>query len=371
MASLPLRVRAHRHRYAVAALAAVTALLLSGCVAEGDAPAGPTGSAEVPTPTVVPTPLTAAERLLAAHPDPATCALTFAGDSVTAEPALATSGALYPTLPVPVAAGRVFAGWYATAAAASALDRTQRINGAQLATCDNRQRTLHAGWLSDAAATASRTTVSILMYHQFTTKPGGEHNPLRGNYTYIGDFEKQLAYLADGGFYLPTWDELSAFIDGTLWLPERSVIITDDDADKTWYELAVPVVTKYRLLTTSFAITRWTSPPSPSPWVILRSHTHDMHEAGANGKGKMVNLTEAQIAADMTASARIVGVAEVMAYPFGHYNATAEAGLRDAGFILARTTKAGRVRVGTPKLELPCVRIDYGMSMAAFARAVG
>ena len=45
------------------------------------------------------------------------------------------------------------------------------------------------------------------------------------------------------------------FIDGRLFLPNHSVIVTDDDADQTWFELAAPIVDKYKVLTTSFMIT--------------------------------------------------------------------------------------------------------------------
>ena len=73
----------------------------------------------------------------------------------------------------------------------------------------------------------------------------------------------------------------------------------------------------------------------------------------------------------MNTSAQLLGAKEVMAYPFGHYNATAEQALTEAGFDLARTTEHGYVRQGTKKLELPCIRMDYGTSMQTFIKSVG
>ena len=80
-----------------------------------------------------------------------------------------------------------------------------------------------------------------MMYHQFTTRPEGEDGWLRNNYVYVGDFDAQMNHVATGGFYLPTWDELAAFIDGRLFLPNHSVVVTDDDADQTWFDLGAPV----------------------------------------------------------------------------------------------------------------------------------
>lgn len=180
-----------------------------------------------------------------------------------------------------------------------------------------------------------------------------------------------MNHIATTGFYLPTWDELSAFIDGRLFLPTHSVIVTDDDADQTWFDLAVPVVDKYKVLATSFMITAYRQDPAPSPYVLRRSHTHDMHQAGANGDGRIVNWSVPEIVADMEASAGVLGVKEVMAYPFGHYNETAKEGLRQAGFEMGRTIEPGYVTIGTDKLALPVVRINYGMGLDAVINLIG
>ncbi|MDZ5146181.1 polysaccharide deacetylase family protein [Microbacterium testaceum] len=324
---------------------------------------------ETPTPT--PTPLTPAQALLATSADPQSCAVSFAGDGIALDPQLQTQGVRYQNLPIPRAEGRVFAGWYDAAADAAAMTQTARLNGADLVTCTDRQRTLHAGWTTPEANTAEAAGIPILMYHQFTRNPKGEDNWLRLNYAYIGDFDAQMAHIQQSRFYLPTWDELSAFIDGKLYLPKHSVIITDDDADSTWLEMAAPIVNDRKLLTTSFVITSARSEGPPNPFVLQRSHTHDMHRAGANGKGRMVNDDADTIAADLNRSAQILGAKEVVAYPFGHYNDTTKEGLRRAGFELGRTIEHGYVRIGTDKLALPVIRMNYGMTVDDLVKEIG
>lgn len=351
------------------AAAALTAIALSRSTDAASAPSPSASSSPSPTPT--PTPLTPSEQLLATTDDPNACAVRFEGDAITDAPQLQTQGTLYASLPVPSRAGSVFAGWYATAADAASFTIAARINGSELVACTDRQITLFGSWKTADENAAENARIPILMYHQFTTKPEGESGWLRGNYAYIGDFDAQMSHIATGGFYLPTWDELSAFIDARLWLPNHSVIITDDDADQTWFDLAAPIVDKYRLLTTSFMITAYRQDPPPNPYVLRRSHTHDMHKAGANGKGEMVNLTAEQIAADMETSAQVLGVKEVMAYPFGHFNDTSKEGLRLAGFEMARTIEPGYVTIGTDKLALPVQRVNYGMNVDDVARLIG
>ena len=316
-------------------------------------------------------PLTPAEQLVEDADDPLACAVSFAGDGIVLEPMLQWQNGLYAGLPVPAQDGLVFAGWYPSAEDAGAFSAAARINGADMVACVDQQIELYGAWKTAEENVAENAQVPILMYHQFTTNPEGESGWLRGNYAYIGDFDAQMNHIATTGFYLPTWDELSAFIDGRLYLPARSVIITDDDADQTWFDLAAPVVEKYQLLTTSFMVTAYRSDPPPSMWVLRRSHTHDMHQAGADGRGRIVNWTVDEIAADLNASGDVLGVREVMAYPFGHYNDTAKQGVLQAGYEMARSIEPGYVGIGADKLALPVVRIDYGMGLDALITRIG
>ncbi|MGO2745237.1 polysaccharide deacetylase family protein [Microbacterium sp.] len=328
-------------------------------------------SAASSTPTPEPTPLSPAEQLLADANDPTACAAVFSGEGITDAPMLQHQATLYAGLPIPAQEGMAFGGWYATEDAAAAFDPASRINGAEEVACEDQVVELYGSWMPADQNAAAGTEVPILMYHQFTANPDGEDGWLRGNYAYIGDFEAQMNHIATTGFYLPTWDELSAFIDGRLYLPPRSVIITDDDADQTWFDLAAPVVANNKVLATSFMITAYRQDPPPSIYVQRRSHTHDMHQAGENGEGRMVNWTADEIAADLNTSGDILGVREVIAYPYGHYNDTAKAGVAQAGYEMARTIEPGTVGIGTDKLALPVVRIDYGMGLDALINLIG
>ncbi|MFM2720898.1 polysaccharide deacetylase family protein [Microbacterium mcarthurae (nom. nud.)] len=323
------------------------------------------------TPTPPPTPLTPAQKLLSTTRDPRACVVSFAGDGIAIEPQMQTQEARYEALPLPRADGRVFAGWYSTAAEAESLEVPARVNGADLVACSAREKTLYAAWTTPEANVAEDAGIPILMYHQFTRKPEGEEGWLRGNYAFVDDFDAHMAYIQESGFYLPTWDEVSAFIDGALYLPKRSVVITDDDADSSWLELAAPIVDRRQLLTTSFVITSARTESTPNRFVLQRSHTHDMHRAGANGRGRMVNDDADTIAADLSQSAAILGAKEVVAYPFGHHDDTTKEGLRRAGFELGRTVEPGYVRIGTDKLALPVIRVNYGMTVDDLRDAIG
>ena len=114
--------------------------------------------------------------------------------------------------------------------------------------------------------------------------------------------------------------------------------------------------------------------PVNSCW-SLRSSTIDdtrsQNEAGANGKGRMVNWTADQIAADLERSAQVLGAKEIVAYPYGHVNETAEEGVTRAGFTFGRTTAWGFVKPGTDKLLLPVIRMNYGDTVQTLIERIG
>lgn len=67
----------------------------------------------------------------------------------------------------------------------------------------------------------------------------------------------------------------------------------------------------------------------------------------------------------------MLGVKEVVAYPYGHYNDTAKQGVAQAGFEMARTIEPGYVTIGTDKLALPVQRVNYGMGLDALVGLIG
>lgn len=373
-----------RPRIVVAALGLALVAALAGCAAgASDAPA-PTDAAPPPS---APAALTPAQQLLADNAGIAgACAVSFVLDGASLDPQLQVQDRLYDHLPIPRQAGSAFAGWYrdaATAAAAStdpagtAGNPAVRVNGSDLVACTDQQVTLYGAWTSQDAATAVGARVPILMYHQFTDKPEGEEGWLRGNYSYIEDYRATMQYIKDSAFYLPTWDELSAFIDGALYLPDHAVIVTDDDADPTWLTMAAPINEQLQVMATSYDITG-DGVAEQNRFILPRSHTHNMHQAGADGQGQMVNLSPEEIAADMTASADAlrtvgagVGATEIMAYPYGHNDERSHEGLRQAGFEMARTIEQGYVQVGTDKMTLPCIRVNFGMGVADIKGLIG
>lgn len=218
----------------------------------------------------------------------------------------------------------------------------------------------------------SSSGLPVLMYHFFydDTKEKGNDD----NWLAVSDFDSQMKYLSENNFYFPTWDEVEKYIDGKIELPEKSIVITIDDGDPSFFQLGLPVVKKYNIHVTDFVVTAWYG-PSVTDYacnnVDFESHSHDMHKAGKDGKGVMLSWSDNEILQDLKKSEEILNEkATIFCYPFGQYNDNDEKILKQAGFKLSFTTKGGRVKKGANKYELPRVRIYRGMTLSSYKAVV-
>lgn len=216
----------------------------------------------------------------------------------------------------------------------------------------------------------AKSGLPVTMYHFFYDNE--KYFKQDNNWLDINDFDKQLNYLNENNFYFPTWEEVEDYLDGKIKLPSKSIVLTCDDGDDSFFDLAVPVMQKYHIPVTSFVITDWYGYKYDAniEYVVWESHSAGMHQSGSNGKGRIVNWTKAQIVEDLQKSSQILGGADIFCYPFGHYNDTAIEALKEANYKMAFTVEGGRITPGMNKYKLPRVRVAAGNSLEYFKKSV-
>ncbi len=240
---------------------------------------------------------------------------------------------------------------------------------------NNKTTTTRSIEVLDKPKTTNTGGVPVLMYHFFYDKNNDSKND--GNWMEIHLFEEQMKYLSDNEYYQPTWDELRDYVDGKTTLPQKSVIVTADDGNPSFFELAIPICQKYNIRCTSFIVSSWThgdwiASTFKNKGIDFQSHTYDMHKGGCkeNHGGLMNCIPYESGVNDIKKSMEDlnqVNKVQVLAYPFGDFNDNVRKITQDAGIELAFTTEYGKVQKGQDKLKLPRIRINDGTSVNAFA----
>ncbi|MBD0290840.1 MAG: polysaccharide deacetylase family protein [Thermoleophilia bacterium] len=223
-------------------------------------------------------------------------------------------------------------------------------------------------------------TLRILMYHAIG-EPG---EPAARFVVPLPEFERQIAWLARGGFAVVALESaLHAFRAGAA-PPRNAVAITFDDGTRDLSTVARPVLERYGAPATAFVVTRamgssvgWTDQPGLAgrsvldwrealalePLVALAPHTCT-HPS-------LPTLDDDTLAAELRGSReeleqRTGRPAELFAYPYGRYDARVVAAVAEAGFTAACSVRRGPNDSSTAAFELRRYEVRGDASFAQF-----
>jgi peptidoglycan/xylan/chitin deacetylase (PgdA/CDA1 family) len=215
--------------------------------------------------------------------------------------------------------------------------------------------------------------IPILMYHYFFDPSQGETGE-DNNWLDIRTFEEQLIWLRDNGYYYPRWGEVNEYLRGNITLPEKSIVITSDDGNESFYRLAVPLIERYGARITSFVVVKDFDPANLERYdrnhIFFQSHSYDMHRGGSDGDARILTSSYDEVVADVQAGDQVLGTHMVYCYPFGKTNDTAKRALNDSDVQIALVIVNTRAYPMMDMMEIPRVRISNGISLEAFIIAV-
>lgn len=231
------------------------------------------------------------------------------------------------------------------------------------------------------------TGVPVLMYHHILTPTEKANSQYANASTTIttNEFNSQMQYLKDQGFTTVPLTDLEKYLNKTVNLPAKSVVITFDDGIVSTREYAYPTLKSHGFLADQFMITSRIGATKQFDWTGLQflsqedmtnmtdvydyhNHTHALHNI-VNGVSDVVSKPDSTVYSDLQTAKSLVS-SNYFAYPFGQYDTGTISTLKSLGFTMAVTTKNGKVKLGDDKLQLKRVGIEPGMTLTEFANSV-
>ena len=211
----------------------------------------------------------------------------------------------------------------------------------------------------------------VLMYHHIVE----DGEPCNDMTITVSRMEQDLRWLTEHGYHTVLPRELA----GGEPLPEKPLLITFDDGYRSNYTLAYPILQKYGMKATIFAVgvsfgtdhykdTDYAITPhfgaaeaaemTASGLISIQSHTYDMHqwppyETGSAVRENILQLSseseEAYVQAlteDFTRSRALLEGAtgqpvDVLAYPAGQYSTLTQVTLQSLGVHVTLSTNPG------------------------------
>jgi len=219
--------------------------------------------------------------------------------------------------------------------------------------------------------TRNADAIPILLYHNLINGSGVVNS---ANID-VNTFKKQMQYLHNNGYTTITPEQLKMWINGSLQLPPKSVMITFDDGYESVYTLAYPILKQYGFKATVFVITRsiadygnhvnfphmsWAQMQKASDVFTYGSHTDSLHYV-KHGTSYLFYVDTANIIADLIKSRKILNNTLYFAYPYGGYDSRIISAVKKAGYSMAWTTQERYVYIGNSLHAIPRFTIDADM----------
>ena len=242
-----------------------------------------------------------------------------------------------------------------------------------------------------AANATKKPFVTVLNYHHLI--PGAIPKNTTSKATIpIAEFEAQMKYLYENGYYTASLKELEDFLYKKRELPEKTVVITFDDGYESSYVYAFPILKKYNhkavLFTVTSTIVNDEKPFSPARLSILSfaqmkemrdsgliefgSHTFDAHKY-IGKKPKLLTLNKQGIMQDLNMEKQVFlkngfPAPTAIAYPFGRSNKNVLNAAKACGHKIGFTISQGYVYQNSDPMLLNRMIVKPGTWTGEFSQ---
>ncbi|AWH89582.1 polysaccharide deacetylase family protein [Limnobaculum parvum] len=234
--------------------------------------------------------------------------------------------------------------------------------------------------------------VPVLTYHHILQDSENKYFRHTSTTTSVTAFDNQMAYLKEADYQTISLYQLEGYLNNTVNIPARAVVLTFDDGLKSVHRYAYPILKKYDLQATAFIISSRIK-HNPQTWdpnslqfmsiselkqiqdvFDIQSHTHFLHRYSDDKRPVLLSRDEHNIELDFERSRRALTQfnprVQYISYPFGGYNDNAIQAAKLGGYHLAVTTVRGKVKPGDNPFTLKRLYILNSDSIQAMAERI-
>lgn len=240
-----------------------------------------------------------------------------------------------------------------------------------------------------ANAQSVQGKIPVLMYHHILRDEENVNFKDNACTISLDNFKEQIKYLYDNGFTAITSAQLIDYLYDKKPLPEKSIMLTFDDGYYSNIIYAYPILKEYNFKAVIFAVTNLITdeikPFDPDELTMLNkiemaettdvfeyaSHTDSMHYMSDKRSALEIESKE-NIISDIKKSLEIkeINNKSAFSYPYGKYNDTAIACLKDLGVKYAVTVKKGYVGQSSDPYKLNRFDIFRETTFSRFQKIV-
>lgn len=205
-----------------------------------------------------------------------------------------------------------------------------------------------------------------LIYHRF------ENNQYPSTSISKKTFYEQLLYLKENNFNVLPISTLVEFFYNEKPLPKKSVFITVDDAYKSFYEHAFPILKKFNFPFSIFLSTNFVTENEKSDFVSwemlreMRKYKGDIfnhsHSHNSFVKFSLEEIRNDVLLAEKILDEKLGKIRRVISYPYGESNKIIEGLIQKLGYKIAFSQHSSPIHFKENKYNLPRFSIneEYG-----------
>jgi peptidoglycan/xylan/chitin deacetylase (PgdA/CDA1 family) len=214
----------------------------------------------------------------------------------------------------------------------------------------------------------AETSFTVLCYHRFTAHPEKVTIPLSEYTLPLAEFRWQMQYLKDHGITPISMEQLKDFWFYGTPLPDKPVLLTFDDGFRSIYEVAYPVLQKFKYPGVLFIYTNFIHNEGNSlkyadiktmrkNGLALESHTKSHLNLGLMDEKTPAAEFKDLLAEELTVPIQFMKEkfdydTTTLAYAYGVYNEKVLKATQAAGYQLAFTVNPGPNDRTVPPLKL-------------------